>query len=388
MNKARMDIKYLDEVINSTIDAIEKGQKEIFNIFEHAKQECERVEKELEELKARVKATIDRVDNLAKLERAAKFKLMTVSRDFEKHSEEEIRAAYEETKDIQIKLSLERQIEVQLREKRDDLERSLKSMLNILNQSEHLMMQLGVALGFLKGNLEDVSGHISDISERRNLAAQIIKAQEEERRRVARDIHDGPAQTLANIVIQTEICEMLLERDLNDAKKELNALKEIVRASLQELRKIIFNLRPASLDDLGLRAVTKRYCEEFQEETGIKTDFRMFGDKTRLNSDIEVTLFRVIQESLTNVRKHSKAKNCVVKLEFSDGKVNLVVTDDGAGFEINAQDGKDAGQHFGIMTIKERVALVDGSFNIESIPGQGTKIFTSIPFTHSLERRI
>ena len=142
------------------------------------------------------------------------------------------------------------------------------------------------------------------------------------------------------------------------------------------------------MDDLGLRAVTKRYCEEFQEETGIKTDFRIFGDKTRLNSDIEVTLFRVIQESLTNVRKHSKAKNCVVKLEFSDGKVNLVVTDDGAGFEINAQDGKDAGQHFGIMTIKERVALVDGSFNIESIPGQGTKIFTSIPFTHSLERRI
>ncbi len=388
MSKARVNIEYLDEVINSTIDAIEKGQKEIFNIFEHAKQECERVEKELEELKARVKVTIDRVDNLAKLERAAKFKLMTVSRDFEKHSEEEIRAAYEETKDIQIKLSLERQIEVQLREKRDDLERNLKSMLNILNQSEHLMMQLGVALGFLKGNLEDVSGHISDISERRNLAAQIIKAQEEERRRVARDIHDGPAQTLANIVIQTEICEMLLERDLNDAKKELNALKEIVRASLKELRKIIFNLRPASLDDLGLRAVTKRYCEEFQEETGIKTDFRIFGDKMRLNSDIEVTLFRVIQEALTNVRKHSKAKNCIVKLEFSDGKVNLVVIDDGAGFEIYAQDGKDAEQHFGIMTIKERVALVDGSFNIESIPGQGTKIFTSIPFTHGLERRI
>lgn len=290
MNKARMDIEYLDEVINSTIGAIEKGQKEIFNIFEHSKQECERIEKELEELKVRVKATIDRVDNLVRLEKSAKFKLMMVSRDFEKHSEEDIKAAYEEAKDIQIRLSLERQIEIQLREKRDDLERNLKSMLSILNQSEHLMMQLGVALGFLKGNLEDVSGHISDISERRNLAAQIIKAQEEERRRVARDIHDGPAQTLANIVIQTEICERLLERDLNEAKKELKELKNIVRLSLQELRNIIFNLRPSSLDDLGLRAVTKRYCEEFQEETGIKTDFRIFGDKTRLNSDIEVTL--------------------------------------------------------------------------------------------------
>jgi two-component system sensor histidine kinase DegS len=103
---------------------------------------------------------------------------------------------------------LERQIEIQLREKRDDLERNLKSMLSILNQSEHLMMQLGVALGFLKGNLEDVSD-IFGYKSRRNLAAQIIKAQEEERRRVARDIHDGPAQTLANISYSTEICEML-----------------------------------------------------------------------------------------------------------------------------------------------------------------------------------
>ncbi|HHV17565.1 MAG TPA: sensor histidine kinase, partial [Thermoanaerobacterales bacterium] len=382
MNNARVDIEYLDEVINSTIGAIEKGQKEIFNIFEHAKQECERIEEELEKLRVRVKATIDRVDKLVKLEKSAKLKLMIVSRDFEKHSEEEIRAAYEETKDIQIQLSLERQIENQLREKRDDLERNLKSMLSILNQSEHLMMQLGVALGFLKGNLEDVSGHISDMSERRNLAAQIIKAQEEERRRVARDIHDGPAQTLANIVIQTEICEMLLERDLNDAKKELNELKEIVRSSLQELRKIIFNLRPASLDDLGLRAVAKRYCEEFQEDTGIKTEFRVFGDKTRLHSDIEVTLFRVLQEILTNVKKHSKAKNCIVKLEFGNGKVNMVVTDDGVGFEQYKKDGKRTERHFGIMTIKERIALVDGSFSIETALGKGTKVFTSIPFNN------
>ncbi|AEE91838.1 DegS sensor signal transduction histidine kinase [Tepidanaerobacter acetatoxydans Re1] len=384
MHKTQINIEYLNEVINSTIDAIEKGQKEIFNIFEHARQECERIQRELEDLKAQVKDRIREVDNLAKLEKSAKFKLMIVSRDFEKHSEEDIKAAYEETKDIQIRLSIERQKEIQLREKRDDLERNLKSMLNILNQSEHLMMQLGVALGFLKGDLKDMSGHISDINERRNLAAKIIKAQEEERQRVARDIHDGPAQTLANIVIQTDICERLMERDLNEAKKELNQLKKIVRSSLQELRKIIFNLRPSSLDNLGLQAVTKRYCEEFQEETGIRTEFRFFGDKTRLGSEIEVTIFRLIQEALTNVKKHSKAKNCIVKLEFGDGKANLVIADDGVGFEVSTKDSSDSEQHFGIMTIKERVALVDGSFNIESEPGQGTKLFATIPFANRL----
>ncbi|HHY42848.1 MAG TPA: sensor histidine kinase [Thermoanaerobacterales bacterium] len=379
LRKSRMDIEYLNEVIKHTIDAIETGQKEIFYIFEHSRQECERIERELQDLKVQVKATIEKVDDLRKQEKAAKYKLMVVSRDFEKYSEKDIKDAYEETKNIQIQLSLECQKELQLREKRDDLERSLRSMQNILKQSEHLMMQLGVALGFLKGDLKDVSGHISDMNEKRNLAAQVIKAQEEERRRVARDIHDGPAQTLANIVIQTEICERLLEIDLNEAKKELYQLKYIVRSCLQELRKIIFNLRPSSLDDLGLLAVAKRLCEEFQEDTGIKTVFRFFGDTRRLDSEIEVTLYRVIQEALTNVRKHSKAKNCTVKLEYGNQKINLVIVDDGVGFEANEKNGKNNGEHFGIMTIRERIALINGSFNIESAPGHGTKIFVSVP---------
>ncbi|MCG1011320.1 sensor histidine kinase [Tepidanaerobacter sp. GT38] len=379
LRKSRMDIEYLNEVIKHTIDAIETGQKEIFYIFEHSRQECERIERELQDLKVQVKATIEKVDDLRKQEKAAKYKLMVVSRDFEKYSEKDIKDAYEETKNIQIQLSLECQKELQLREKRDDLERSLRSMQNILKQSEHLMMQLGVALGFLKGDLKDVSGHISDINEKRNLAAQVIKAQEEERRRVARDIHDGPAQTLANIVIQTEICERLLEIDLNEAKKELYQLKYIVRSCLQELRKIIFNLRPSSLDDLGLLAVAKRLCEEFQEDTGIKTDFLFFGDIKRLDSDIEVTLYRIIQEALNNVRKHSRAKNCTVKIEYGNQKINLIIADNGVGFNIYKNIDNSDEEHFGIMTIRERIALINGTFYIESTPGHGTKIFVSVP---------
>ena len=380
IRKGRLDIDYLNEVIKHTIDAIEAGQKEIFNIFEHARQECERIEKELQRVREQVAQTIDNVDRLVKLEKASKFKLMTVSRDFNRYTEDDIKAAYEEAKEIQIQLSLERQKEHQLREKRDDLERSLRSMRNILQQSEHLTMQLGVALGFLKGNLEDVSGHISDVNEKRKLAARVIKAQEEERRRVARDIHDGPTQTLANIIIQTEICERLLGKDVSEAKRELNELKYMVRMSLQELRKIIFNLRPSSLDDLGLQAVTKRLCEEFEDDTGIKTDYRFFGDARRLNSEIEVTLFRVIQEALTNVRKHSMARNCIVKLEYGKDRINLVVADNGIGFDYTEKDYKSDVKHFGIMTIKERVDLINGTFNIESAPGQGTKILVSVPF--------
>ncbi|NLZ53932.1 MAG: sensor histidine kinase, partial [Thermoanaerobacteraceae bacterium] len=116
------------------------------------------------------------------------------------------------------------------------------------------------------------------------------------------------------------------------------------------------------------------------DDTGIKTDFTFFGNTRRLDSDIEVTLFRVIQEALTNVRKHSRAKNCIVKLEYGNEKINLVVADDGIGFDASEKNGKSNERHFGIMTIKERIALINGSINIESTPGQGTKIFVSVPF--------
>ena len=126
--------------------------------------------------------------------------------------------------------------------------------------------------------------------------------------------------------------------------------------------------------------MAKRFCEEFEEATGIKTEFHFFGDYRRLNSDIEVTLFRVIQEALINVRKHSKARTCLVKLEYGNERINLVVADDGIGFETGVIEGKSDERHFGLMTIKERVDLISGSFNIESAPGQGTKIYVSVPF--------
>lgn len=379
MDKPKLNLTYLDDVLNDTIEAVEKGQCEIVGIYEHAKQECERLEQELAILKEQVKATIKKVDYLERLEKSSKYKLMLVSREFEKYSEEDIHKAYEEAKDVQIQLTLAQQMEITLREKRDELERSFKSISKILKHSEHLSMQLGVALNFLKGNLEDISDHLMDMRQKQKFAAQIIKAQEEERKRVAREIHDGPAQTMANIVIQSEICEKLFEKDVQAAKEELDILKKVTRSSLEELRKIIFDLRPAALDDLGLLAVTQRYCSDFQENTGILTDFVVLGNKIRLDPNIEVALFRIIQEGLNNVKKHSKANNVTVKIECLENIVNLNISDDGCGFDMDKNGIFSSGNHFGLMSIKERAELFGGSINIDSILGCGTKLYISIP---------
>lgn len=322
---------------------------------------------------------IDNVEILEKSDRKSKLNLMMVSKNFNKYSENDIKSAYEKAKDIQVKLKVAQHMEKQLRAKRNGLERAYKGMSVILRRAEHLSVQLGVALSFLQGNIEDISTHLSDANQKQSFAAEIIKAQEEERKRVARDIHDGPAQTMANVIIQAEICEKLFEIDIKNAKLELDGLKQIVRGLLNELRKIIFNLRPAALDDLGLVAVLRRYCADFERETGINTKFSIFGDKMRLNPNIEVTLFRIIQEALNNIKKHSKALNAHVKLECMNSLVNLTITDDGCGFKWNSESHGFVKEHFGLMSIKERADLFDGLTKIESTPQKGTKIFVSVP---------
>ena len=380
MDKKHLDINRLNEIINATIESVEKGQKEIYNIAEYSKQECERLEKELSVVKEEVRKTINKVEYLEKAEKSARYKLMVVSRDIKKYSEEDIKKAYDDAKDIQIKLLLEKQRELQLRERRDELERSLKSMMTILKRAEHLTMQTSVALSFLKGNLESISGKLSDITQKQNFAASIIKAQEEERKRVARDIHDGPAQTMANCLIQIEICERLFDVDFERVKQEFKELKDIVRASINEMRKVIFNLRPSALDDLGLEAVARRYCAEFQEETGINSQCLIFGDNKRLESSMEVMLFRILQEALTNVRKHSMANNVTVKIEYLKDRVNMAIVDDGRGFDYDLlKDRMHSGHHLGIISIKERAQLFKGDVKIDTAPGRGTKVFVSVP---------
>ncbi|KXG78415.1 Signal transduction histidine-protein kinase/phosphatase DegS [Fervidicola ferrireducens] len=378
MKRVRLDPKHLENVIKSTIEAVEKGHEETFRIAEHAKKECERLEKDIKEIKIKIAETIKSVDRLEKMEKNSRYQLMIVSKDFEKYSEEDIKAAYERSREIQIMLTLEREREKQLREKRDEMERNLKNMQEILKKAERVSLQMGVALNFLKGNLQDLSEKLTDINQKQLFAGKIIKVQEEERKAIAREIHDGPAQSIANLLLQLEVLEKICEEDPDTVKKELKDLKKLVKNTLGEIRKIIFNLRPSALDALGIEAVAGRYCAEFQEDTGISVDFVVLGERVKLDSTVEITLFRVIQEALSNVKKHARAKNVRVKLEFLPHMVNLVIEDDGVGFNIEKLDERE-GEHFGLVNIRERVDLLNGTVRIRSEPGRGTNIYITIP---------
>lgn len=374
-----MDLNILDSVVNKTIQALEKSKKEIYHISESARQEYERVKRELLETKEKTAAVINKVDETERQYKQARMYLIHVNNNFNKYCEDEIKDAYQKAHQKQIELlELQKQEKI-LRLHRDHLERNLKTLENTIKRSEGLITNVSMAMKFITDDLSSLSVHIDEMQQMQALGLSIIKAQEEERKRVAREIHDGPAQSMANIVMRAEFCLKLLEKDPTKVQDELYNLMELVRQSLKDVRKIIFDLRPMVLDDLGLVPALKRYIEHYAKEYGIFVETSVLGRERRLDSSLEVALFRVVQESLTNIKKHASADQVVIKIEFLRDKVNVLIRDNGCGFDKDKVLSEKQYEGFGLLGMKERIQLLKGNLNIKTAPGKGTEINLSVP---------
>jgi signal transduction histidine kinase len=216
-----------------------------------------------------------------------------------------------------------------------------------------------------------------DLSQRvaRDALRRIVSAQEGERRRLARELHDETGQALTSILLGLKP----LEDSLGDgaSSRAVANVRELVVATLQDVRRLAVELRPAALDDFGLVSALERLVETFAEQTGLAVDFESALGSDRLPSDTETALYRIVQESLTNVAKHAQAQRVSISLTREGGFVTAVIEDDGTGFDAaNTRD--DA---FGLSGMRERVALLDGGFEVESSPGVGTTIAVEVPAT-------
>lgn len=375
-----MRIPSLEKIVAETLTAIEKSKTQIYDIAENARSETERVKNELVEIQRQVMFTIDQVDNLERLEKAARVRLMELSRNYDKYTDDDVKQAYERARELQVKLGTLREREHQLKYRRNDLEQSLRRLMTTVEKAEGLVTQVGVVLDYLGGNLKWINNELEVVNQKRQLAPRIIQAQEEERKRVAREIHDGPAQSLANVVLRTEVCEKLMDLDVLAARKELHDLRETVKDSLQDVRRIIFDLRPMVLDDLGLIPALNRYVETLKDRFGIDIEINCTGRKRRLDSILEVALYRVIQESVQNIMKHAKASNVVINLEIGQQNIAAVIKDNGAGFNVEEFLKEPRPNNYGLMGMKERVEILGGQLSIKSGTGQGTEVLAILPF--------
>lgn len=375
--KKKLDTKTLDLILEKMIDTVDISKNEIFRIGEQCRKDHMTLSDELKEMREQVARTISEGDRLEVQTRFARKRLSEVSMHFKDYTEAEVRDAYEKAHQLQMSYSMNQQVEKQLRDRRDDIERRLIGLRETIERAEHLISQITVVMNYLTSDLKQVGEMLEDAKMKQDFGLKIIAAQEEERKRVSREIHDGPAQMMANVMMRSDLIERVYrERGSDDAFKEIRDLKKMVRNALYEVRRIIYDLRPMALDDLGLVPTLKKYLqttEEYHKKT--KIVFSNLKEEKRLPANYEVALFRLIQESVQNAIKHAKPSEIQVKLEIDKSKVSVVIKDDGAGFDTSQKKTNS----FGLIGMRERVELLEGELSIDSKIGKGTVVLIQIP---------
>jgi two-component system sensor histidine kinase DegS len=208
--------------------------------------------------------------------------------------------------------------------------------------------------------------------------AQIALGQEAERARLAREIHDGPAQALANTVMRLQFVEQMVSQRPEDVPVEIARLRAAIQASLKDVRRFIFNLRPASLSDAGLVATLKYYAHDFSDQFGIPVEANL-PETLTLSADQELVVFRVIQEALQNIQKHAEADQVTVNVQQRpNGPLMVTISDNGKGFDPKmARLGRTGSS--GLVSMRERAATVGGTLKLESRPGGGSTITLTLP---------
>ena len=215
----------------------------------------------------------------------------------------------------------------------------------------------------------------------RALSERAITAQEEERKRIARQLHDDTAQSLSTLIISLERLESAITAGTpDDLQARLAAARQLATRALEDLRKIIYGLRPTLLDDLGLVPAIRWYARASLEEIGVQVSFDTLDETTRLPPQLETLLFRIAQEAINNVVHHADAKSVVISLERDDGSICLRVEDDGRGFDVAKITGQALRlRRLGLLGIQERADLVGGEATVDSMPGRGTRLQVRMP---------
>src|SRR5438876_2138811 len=209
-------------------------------------------------------------------------------------------------------------------------------------------------------------------------ASQIIQAQEHERQRIARELHDETSQVLTSLLISLTLLEESVETQ--EARERIADTRALAHSTLRAIRTLSIDLRPSALDDLGLLPALRWYVKEYQKKCSIEVEFHATGFKERLPAEMETAIYRIVQECLTNTAKHANANRVTITLKEGKESVHARITDDGQGFDYEAllkTPGQERG--LGLAGMNERAVLLDGILNIHSAHGQGTLIEVSIP---------
>jgi two-component system sensor histidine kinase DegS len=340
-------------------------------LLEECRKEYKQTQGELKEVDLLIQQTTSEVERLSQRNTQVTNKLRQVEASLDTVPREDIREAYVAVSDTQQRLFTMRGQLEKLQSNQRNLSRYLDLLHNVIDVVEQT--QYGARISGEEGDGSDEGGPMQP------LAVRIIEAQERERQRLSRQMHDGPAQSLTNLILQAEICERLFDTDADRARTELVNLKNAVATTFQKVKGFILNLRPMMLDDLGVVPTLRRYVDGFAENSEIMTNLTITGKERRLEPHKEVTIFRLIQELLNNAAEYAHASSIQIGLDLGDELARVSVEDNGSGFELTETLTSPDADQLGLAMMRERVEMLGGHIYFDSSVGRGTKVSLELP---------
>jgi two-component system, NarL family, sensor histidine kinase DegS len=324
-------------------------------------QELDVCKQQIKEVRLLMDQSRSEVEKLKQRQATEAMRLKQVQTAFDSVPREDIRKAYESTMDAQQRLfSMSGQIE------------RLQAQQGVLEQWIASQTKVYEALQIIQPNVDTAS------STPKSLVIRVIEAQEAERLKLSRLMHDGPAQVLSNFILQSEIAARLFEMDPIRAKEELASLKTAASSAFQRIRSFIFDLRPMMLDDLGLIPTLRRYLDAYKDQGQLEINFLFTGSEKRLPNHFEVILFRSIQQLVGLARDPVQAAHIKVVVDMEETKVRAILDYDGRIIEFPPEGGDDP---HALMALRERINMLGGQFEYSSQAGQGTHIVLDVPIT-------
>jgi two-component system sensor histidine kinase DegS len=347
------------------MNQIETQEDPWTTLKEQIQTELDQYRRELKEVVLMLEQSQLEVSKLAQRNASITAHLQQTQAQFDSLPRADIRMAYDSALDAQQRLFVMRGQAEKLQSDQVHLSKYIELIESVLNAFD----------GGLPG-VKPTTGQAATV----HTVEMIIQAQESERQRLSRQMHDGPAQALSNFILQTEIAMRYFDMDQQKAKEELANLKSSATGTFRKVRDFIFELRPMMLDDLGLAPTLKRYVDALKDQSGIDVRFSVTGRERRLESYQEVMIFRSVQELLNNAIRHSQANMIKVQIDMDEALIKVTVDDDGKGFDVESELVEKG---MGLKVIRDRTEMMDGSIEIDSVPGQGSRITFQLPAIES-----
>lgn len=375
------------DIMEKTISSLEINKDSVISLIENMQSEHENKKKELMNIKRLIPIFLDEVKTLTRRDSLMRQKLANASEDFSESGHEALKTIYDEANRVHYELLKAEEDEENLVKRRNNLELELKRSEFYIIQAEQMAQQIIVSLSYLQTGVKHLNKTEDESESQTNYmnasSAQYVsflKSIENEKLHIARDIHDGPAQQIASAQMRVDFCKTIIKHDLEKGLKILDQLKADLASSLTEVRNILFNLTPAPLEKMGLKGSIENLLNTILDSAVTSFSFN-YCVSNKLESALETTIYRIVQELINNIKKHAHASNVTLKISSGESRIYIYVSDDGVGFKVpeDMDFYLSTQKSFGLSNIMTRIKDLDGKIVVNSDESNGSTFKIQLP---------